>query len=64
MNLAQSKCKISESELLDLYIKFCAKEAHGIVQALVDETSSPKEIYPEAIYYKLMVMYDTTELNV
>ena len=49
MNLAQSKCKISESESLDLLIKSCTKEANGIVQALVDETSSPKEIYHKGI---------------
>ena len=49
MNLAQSKCKLPESESLDLFIKSCANEAHGIVQALVDETSSPTEIYHKGI---------------
>ena len=55
MNLAQSKCKLSESEFLDLLTHSCTKEAHNFVRALVDEKSNP-----EAIYYKLLVMYDTT----
>lgn len=55
MNLAQSKCKLSESEFLDLFTNSCTKEAHSFVRALVEEKSSP-----DAIYYKLLVMYDST----
>ena len=55
LNLAQSKCKLSESEFLDLLVHSCTKEAHSFVKALVDEKSSPDQIY-----YKLLVMYDST----
>lgn len=55
INLAQSKCKLSEPEFLDLLTHSCTKEAHSFVKSLVDEKSTP-----DSIYYKLLVMYDTT----
>ncbi len=55
INLAQAKCKLSESEFVDLLANSCTKEAHTFVRALVDEKSSP-----ESIYHKLIIMYDTT----
>lgn len=55
INLAQSKCKLSESEFLELLTNSCTKEAHSFVRALVEEKATP-----EAIYFKLMVMYDCT----
>ena len=53
INLAQTKCRLSQSEFLDLLANSCTRDAHIFVRALVDEKSSP-----EMVYHKMCVMYD------
>ena len=53
INLAQSKAKLSLPEFLELLTNSCSKDAHNFVRTLVEEKATP-----EAIYFKLLILYD------